>query len=39
MTPSDFHFVLTMFFMCMGCFVFLTTLFVLFRRHRHRKGS
>jgi hypothetical protein len=39
MTTSDFHFVLTLFFMCLGCFVSLNMLFVLYRRHRHRKGS
>jgi len=39
MTGSDLHFVLTMFFTCMGCYAVLTTGFVFFARRLQRKGS
>ena len=39
MTLSDLYFVLTMFFVCMGCFLVFTTGFVFFARRRQGKGS
>ena len=39
MTTSDIHFVLTMFFVCMGCFGVLTALFVVITQRQQQKGS
>jgi hypothetical protein len=39
MNTSDLYFVLTMFFVCMGCFLVLTMGFVFFARRRQQKGS
>ena len=39
MTTSDLHFVLTMFLLCIGCFVFLTILFGFLVRAGPQKAN
>jgi len=39
MSTSDLYFVLTMFFVCMGCFLVSTMGFVVYARRRQQKGS